>query len=115
MSNPFVSPPEPGSFRDVTPADVQNHAASVRLVDVREPHEFTGELGHIVNAELVPLSTVVTASAGWDKAQEIVLICRSGNRSGQAAGKLAQMGFSRLSNMVGGMLRWHSEQRPVAR
>ncbi len=115
MSNPFATPPAPGTFRDVTPADVESHASSVRLVDVREPHEFTGELGHIAKAELVPLSTVVAASAGWDKAQETVLICRSGNRSGQAASKLAQMGFSRLSNMVGGMLRWNSEQRPVAR
>jgi glyoxylase-like metal-dependent hydrolase (beta-lactamase superfamily II)/rhodanese-related sulfurtransferase len=115
MSNPFSTPPAPGTFRDVTPADVAAHGAGLRLVDVREPHEFSGELGHIAGAELVPLSTVVGASAGWPKEAEVILICRSGNRSGQAAGALARAGFSRLSNMVGGMLRWNAEQRPVQR
>lgn len=115
MTSPFVTPPAPGDFRDVTPADVATHRSTLRLVDVREPHEYTGELGHIEGAELVPLATVLDAAESWDKETEIVLICRSGGRSGRAAGALAQRGFSRLSNMVGGMIRWNEERRPVAR
>jgi len=115
MSSAFETLPHPGHFRDVTPADVVAHRDGLKLVDVREPHEFTGELGHIEGAELVPLATVGAASSGWDKNAEIVLVCRSGGRSGRAADALARMGFLRLSNMVGGMLRWNDEQRPVVR
>jgi len=115
MSDAFAKVPPPGSFRDVSPADVIAHRDNVRLVDVREPDEFTGELGHIDGAELVPLATVVDAATGWDKDSEIVLVCRSGGRSGRAAGALAQTGFTRLSNLVGGMLRWNEEQHPVVR
>ncbi len=115
MSSAFETLPQPGHFRDVTPADVVAHRAGKKLVDVREPHEFTGELGHIDGAELVPLATVVAAAQAWDKDTEIVLVCRSGGRSGRAADALARTGFSRLSNMVGGMLRWNDEQRPVVR
>jgi rhodanese-related sulfurtransferase len=115
MSSAFDTLPSPGHFRDVTPAELAAHREGVKLVDVREPHEFTGELGHIDGAELVPLATVVAASESWDKDTEIVLVCRSGGRSGRAADALARAGFTRLSNMVGGMLRWNDEQRPVAR
>lgn len=113
MSSPFLTTPAPGRFRDVTPADVAAHSAELKLVDVREPHEFTGELGHIPGAELAPLAHVLDMARGWDKDAEIVLICRSGGRSGRAAAALAERGFTRLSNMVGGMLRWNDEGRTV--
>jgi len=115
MSSTFDTLPGPGHFRDVTPADVVAHRGAVKLIDVRETHEFTGELGHIEGAELVPLATVAAAAEGWDKDAEIVLVCRSGGRSGRAADALARAGFTRVSNMVGGMLRWNDEQRSVAR
>ena len=115
QSSPFDTLPAPLRHRDVTPADVAAHRDRVRLIDVREPHEYSGELGHIAGAELVPLATVIDRSADWDSAQELVLVCRSGARSGRAATALAERGFTRTSNMVGGMLRWNEEGRPVAR
>lgn len=102
-------------YRDVSPAQVSQIGNTVRLIDVREPHEYTGDLGHIANTELVPLATVPDASAKWDKHAEIVMICRSGNRSGRAAQHMAQMGFTKVMNMVGGMLAYNSENLPVVR
>lgn len=109
----FDSTPTPMGFAEVRPAGVAAHLGEVRLIDVREPHEFVG--GHIAGAELVPLATVVDAAAAWDPTQPTLLICRSGNRSGRAAAELARRGFTRLYNLVGGMLEWEANGLPMAR
>ncbi len=100
-------------FRDVDPLVLNSHLTEARLVDVREPHEYTGELGHIEGAELVPLATVVEKAAGWSREQDIVVICRSGARSGRAARELVSMGFSRIMNLRGGMLAWNQAGLPT--
>ena len=87
----------------------------VTIVDVREPHELTGELGHIPGAEHVPLASVESAARTWDREQEIVLVCRSGARSGRAAAALSSAGFARAMNMVGGMRAWNEAKLPVER
>lgn len=115
MSSPFDTLPAPGRHRDVTPADVVARPANARLIDVREPHEYVGELGHIPGAELVPLGTVTQFLDTWGKDEELVFVCRSGGRSGRAASAFAERGFTRTSNMLGGMLRWNDEHRPVER
>jgi len=102
-------------IKEVSPRDVDAHRAEVRLVDVREPHEFTGELGHIPGAELVPLATVTDAAKSWDKDADIVLVCRSGKRSGTATAQLAAMGFGRVYNMAGGMLAYGEAKLPLER
>lgn len=109
----FDSTPTPMGFREVRPAGVASHLGGLRLVDVREPHEFAG--GHIAGAELVPLATVLDAAAAWDPHQPTLLICRSGNRSGRAAVELARRGFTGLYNMAGGMLEWEALGLPMAR
>jgi rhodanese-related sulfurtransferase len=101
--------------RDVTPQQVHDDQGRTRLVDVREPHEFNGELGHIPGAELVPLATVEQQAAGWDRAADLVVICRSGGRSSRAAEALARLGFSRVMNLVGGMLAHDAARLPVER
>jgi rhodanese-related sulfurtransferase len=104
--------PHPEGFREI---DVQTFAArrgQARVVDVREPAEFTGELGHIPGAELVPLATVEKAAAGWPRDQELALVCRSGGRSGKAAGLLTRLGFTRVVNLRGGMMAWQAAGLP---
>ena len=98
---------------EITPSSVAAAGARFRIIDVREPAEFTGELGHVAGAELVPLATVESAARGWDKEQEIVMVCRSGARSGRAAALLASMGFRHVMNMTGGMLAWNEARLPV--
>jgi rhodanese-related sulfurtransferase len=87
----------------------------VRIVDVREPDEYVGELGHIRDSKLVPLSRVEVAAEEWDRSQPVVLVCRSGARSGRAAAQLAARGFTRAINMTGGMLSWQARNLPVER
>jgi rhodanese-related sulfurtransferase len=87
----------------------------VRMIDVREPAEYTGELGHIAKTELVPLATVEQAAANWDKNQELVMVCRSGNRSGRATETLTRLGFKHVVNMVGGMLAYNDAKLPIER
>ncbi|MCL4228846.1 MAG: rhodanese-like domain-containing protein [Myxococcales bacterium] len=85
------------------------------MIDVREPHEFTGELGHVAGSKLVPLATLLDAARAWPRDEELVLVCRSGNRSGRAAQALAGAGFTRLYNLAGGMLAWNAAGLPVER
>lgn len=108
--------PTVGGFRDV---DVSQLAAgpstSVRLVDVREPHEFNGLLGHLEGAELIPLATVADAARDWPRDAYLLMVCRSGGRSGKAAAQLAGMGFTRVMNLRGGMLAWNAAGLSVVR
>lgn len=90
-------------------------AGKVYLVDVREPMEWTGPLGHVASAELVPMQTVPEKAKSWDKAQEIVLICKSGGRSAQVGRWLRAQGFESVINVRGGMMAWNEAGLPVAK
>ena len=74
----------------------------VQLVDVREPGEVAaGGLPDFVN---IPLGQLTARVRELDPARRVLLLCRSGNRSGQAARWLAQQGFTDVVNLAGGML-----------
>lgn len=78
----------------------------IQLVDVREPAENT-EFN--IGGTLLPLGKIQTMQVDdidEFKDQELVLYCRSGNRSGQAALFLESMGFKNVKNLIGGMLAW---------
>lgn len=103
------------TYREISPADAYATRSKVRLVDVREPAELTGELGRIPEVENVPLGTLAEASKGWARSTEIVLVCRSGGRSTTAARLLVQAGFSNVANMTGGMLAYNAAALPLTR
>lgn len=98
---------------EVSPDWVALSRGRVRLVDVREVIEFTGDLGHIQGAELVPLATLGGHAPAWDRDEPIVTVCRSGGRSGTAARVLVNLGFSKVASMAGGMLAWTAQGLPV--
>jgi len=78
----------------------------VNLVDVREPNEHA-EFN--IGGQLVPLGQIRNFQLDEIenlKDAEVIVYCRSGNRSGQAAMLLETMGFSNVNNLTGGMLRW---------
>ncbi len=102
-------------FRDADPLLLEEYLANVHVVDVREPDEFGGQLGHISGAHLVPLSTIPAEARTWDPDKPIALVCRSGGRSGAAARQLVQMGFRKVVNLRGGMIAWNAAGRPIAR
>lgn len=99
---------------EVTVENVQESLGKVRLIDVRRPDEFSGELGHIRGAELITLGPDLTrALDGGDRTQEIVFVCRSGGRSGQATAESLKLGYKATANMVGGMLLWNERRLPI--
>lgn len=103
------------TYQNLSPEDAQAKLGTLRVIDVREVSEFNDALGHIAGAELVPLATVGAAAATWDKDAPVLMVCRSGGRSGRAAGLLAGMGFTAVYNLNGGMMGWNSAGLPVAR
>ncbi len=105
----------PEGYREVQPANTQGALEGIRIVDVREPHEFTGELGHVSGAQLVPLGTLPQQIEGWNKDEPYLVVCRSGGRSGQAAAFLAGRGFKQVMSLAGGMLAWNALHLPVER
>lgn len=81
----------------------------LNIVDVREPHE-NAEFN--IGGTLIPLGKIQTMQIDEIedlKDQEIILYCRSGNRSGQACMFLDAMGFKNTKNLVGGMLAWEEK------
>lgn len=82
--------------------------SKVMLLDVRTPEEFTGELGHIEGAMLMPVTDVAARASELEpvKDKTIVTVCRSGVRSTSAAAVLAGLGFPNTANLRGGMVAW---------
>jgi rhodanese-related sulfurtransferase len=105
----------PGGFFEIPPEGAAPNLADFRLIDVREPDEFVGPLGHIPGAELVPMGNVLAHAGGWDRTRPVLLVCRSGARSGHVAAALAPMGYPHLYNLIGGMLVWNELGLPVER
>jgi rhodanese-related sulfurtransferase len=101
--------------RDVSPLVVTLHLPELTVVDVREPDELTGGLGHIPGAMNVPLGGLVRVSEAWDRAGPRLLVCRSGGRSVRGARALGDMGFSALFTLAGGMLAWDANGLPRVR
>ena len=96
----------------ITPEEVKarlDAGEKLNLVDVREPSENAAfniggilyPLGKIKDFDVDELESL--------KDQEVILYCRSGNRSGQATMMLQTMGFSNPKNLVGGMLAWQEK------
>jgi rhodanese-related sulfurtransferase len=98
---------------EIQPHWVEEHLRDVTIVDVREPDEFDGPLGHIKGAVLVPLGTLTAEAAKIPKTRPIVTVCRAGGRSAQATVILGKAGFDRAANLAGGMLRWRAQRLPV--
>jgi rhodanese-related sulfurtransferase len=71
---------------------------------VREPHEL--EISRIPNAELIPLGTLAERLSELDSAQEMVVFCKTGNRSTRALELLVSAGFRKVKNLKGGINAW---------
>jgi glyoxylase-like metal-dependent hydrolase (beta-lactamase superfamily II) len=98
---------------EIEPHGLEEHAGEVQVLDVREPDEFTGPLGHIRGAVLIPLGELADRAGELSKDRPIVAVCRAGGRSAQAINLLQQAGFAKVANLTGGMLRWRAEGHAV--
>jgi len=78
------------------------------FIDVREPHEYQD---FNLKAELIPLGVLMQSLDDYEdnKEDEIVVHCRSGARSGQAKAMMEQFGFTKVRNLLGGVLDWQEK------
>ena len=111
------SPPHPEerTMTDPVIAEISPEQASARsskgevlLLDVREPAEW--EAGHAADALHMPLGSLDVGAIPEDR--PVIAMCRSGNRSSQAAAALAEAGRA-VSNMTGGLTAWHEAGLPL--
>ena len=90
----------------------------INIVDVREPHENAEfNIGGILHP-LGEIQMMMVDELEPFKDEELIVYCRSGNRSGQACLILDSLGFKNTKNLVGGMLAWkeknkHKRSRPA--
>jgi rhodanese-related sulfurtransferase len=102
-------------IRERAAAEVHAEITRYRVIDVREPNEFYGDLGTIAGAELIPLATVAESVARLAGAEPLLLVCRSGRRSAKACETLQGLGIADVTNLAGGMLAWGEAGLPVER
>ena len=96
----------------ITPEEVKERldkGEKLHLIDVREPYE-NDEFN--IGGKLLPLGEIQAMQLEDIedlKNEEVILYCRSGNRSGIAARFLDQVGFKNTKNLTGGMLAWRDK------
>jgi len=85
--------------------------AGAFILDVRQPEEW--QEYHIPDSTLIPLGDLESRLSEVPKDQEIVVVCRSGNRSQQGRDILLNAGFAPVSSMAGGLKEWQSAGYPT--
>jgi molybdopterin/thiamine biosynthesis adenylyltransferase len=98
---------------DVAQARKEIERGEAVLLDTREPHEF--EDSHLEGATLVPPATVSERIEELvpDRAQRVILYCRTGSRSARAADELQTLGYENVANVAGGIEAWQELDLPV--
>ncbi len=92
----------------MTPAEVGD---DIYLLDVREPDEWAA--GHAPGAHHVPMMEIPARTAEVPADVEVVVVCRSGGRSGQVVSYLMGNGWDNVRNLDGGMQSWAAAGREV--
>jgi rhodanese-related sulfurtransferase len=82
------------------------------ILDVREPSEWTQF--HIPGSTLIPLGNLPGRLNEVPKDREVVVVCRSGNRSLQGRDILLNAGFAKVTSMAGGVTQWQTKGLPIA-
>jgi sulfur dioxygenase len=98
---------------EIQPHWLEEHLREVQIIDVREPDEFNGALGHLSGARLIPLGSLLERALELQADRPIVTVCRSGARSAQATVLLRRAGFEKVANLSGGMLRWRAQRYAI--
>lgn len=88
----------------------QKYQAGTFVLDVRTPEEW--DEYHAPNTTLIPLDELPNRLSELPKDQEIVVVCRSGNRSQQGRDILLDAGFNATS-MAGGLKEWYAMGYPI--
>ena len=107
-------PPPPGLTEfEISPPELKrkmDRKDGFFLLDVREPHEV--QICQIPGSRLIPLGQVPARVHELNSADDIVVYCRSGQRSGKAVDFLKKAGFRKVKNLRGGILAWSDQVDP---
>ncbi len=106
MSGPGIA-----SVTVLEAAKLQGDDGGALIVDVREPNEFAQ--ARIEGAVLVPLGQLARRYSELPRDRKLLMLCRSGGRSANAAQYLAGQGFDNAANVDGGMVAWHNAGLPM--
>ncbi|HFC11816.1 MAG TPA: rhodanese-like domain-containing protein [Anaerolineae bacterium] len=102
-------------IRQISPQQLKqrlDNGDDLFILDVREPHEWEiSNLGRY-DAVLIPKRRVLERLGELDRGREIVVQCRSGQRSSTVIRELTPLGFNNLWNLDGGINRWVREIDP---
>jgi hydroxyacylglutathione hydrolase len=109
----FAAPRHERAAIGVDEAKRRVDAGDALLVDVREPDEWRA--GHVAGAAHIPLGEIASRAVALPKDREILLICRTGNRSAMAQERLEQAGVANVANVEGGRLTGWSTASPLPR
>lgn len=98
----------------VKTVDVNSYSEKIKatpnaqILDVRTPEEYA--TGHIENSDNVNFlsDSFVLRTDKYDKTKPVFVYCKSGGRSAKAADKLAELGFTTIYNLEGGILKWEA-------
>lgn len=92
---------------DIDPRELNTKKDQVVLIDVRQPDEYHGDLGHIPKSKLIVLDTLPEHINEIPKDQTVVFVCRSGGRSARATAYALSQGYTNVYNLKGGMVLWN--------
>jgi rhodanese-related sulfurtransferase len=89
-----------------------NHKNAL-VLDVREDAEY--KAGHLLNAKWIPLGKLGDRIGELERYREqnIVVVCRSGQRSASACALLGKQGFAQAYNLEGGVMGWQKSNLPL--
>jgi rhodanese-related sulfurtransferase len=116
---PTSAPPAeaPGGAVAAMPAEVSvDQALALResgafVLDVRQPEEWNAV--HIPGATLIPLGELSSRLGEVPRDRQVLVVCRSGNRSAQGRDILLGAGFPSVTSMAGGMNQWAAAGYPT--
>lgn len=102
-------------MQDITSAELKERidaGTSPVMIDVREPFEWDKQ--HLSGVEKISMGDIPAKMPDLEKwkEEELVVVCRSGGRSGNITAFLRQQGFTNVRNLIGGMLGWKQSIDP---
>ena len=111
----FVSLRRPGGRAGVTPtqATLLINREDAQVIDVRDSDEYVS--GHLPEARNIPQEHLEQRAGELDKFKDtpLIVVCQSGTRSAAACKQLEKLGFTRVSNLEGGIVGWRSAGLPL--
>ena len=111
-----VSAAEPATVSPVQADTWLAATPTAQVLDVRTKEEFAE--GHLAKAILIPWTDkdfAVRAAKELDPRKPVLVYCRGGGRSAEAAAALVKLGFTEVRDLTGGIVAWQQAGKPIGK